>query len=311
MTRKGILYLILTFCIAITTHAQRKNGFNLSQSSIPANEIKQGGPPKDGIPALNTPKFVTVKLATYLKPKDKVIGVSINGDHRAYPIKILNYHEIVNDNVGSTPIVISFCPLCGSALVFSAIVDSQILHFGVSGLLYNSDVLMYDKETNSLWSQLMMQSISGKLQGAKFSFIESENTTWQDWRTAHPDSKVLSKNTGYSRDYDTNPYQGYTLMPTLYFPVAHQSDIMPAKKQVLGVEANGKFKAYNFTDLTKAGKTLKDNLNGVTYTIHFDSPNRTATVTGDDGSPVIYLTTFWFAWYAFHPETEVYQPTKQ
>ena len=157
--------LIFFCCMAfsLSVDAQNKNGFNLDNSSIPIEQIRQGGPPKDGIPALTNPKFVSVSEVDFLNDQDKIIGVSINGKHKAYPIKILNYHEIVNDYLGKSPIVITYCPLCGSGIVFSAIIDSQILHFGVSGLLYNSDVLMYDKETNSLWSQLMMQAVSGDL----------------------------------------------------------------------------------------------------------------------------------------------------
>ena len=286
-------------------YGQRKNSFNLSNVVIPLDEIKSGGPPKDGIPALTKPKFISADKATYLNAKDKVIGVSINGDHKAYPIKILNYHEIVNDDVGSTPIVISYCPLCGSGLVFSAIFDTKILNFGVSGLLYNSDVLMYDEQTNSLWSQLMMQGISGKMKDQKLNFIKSEHTTWQGWQAQHPDTKVLSNKTGHARDYNRNPYEGYTRTPTLYFKVNYESDALPAKKQVLGVEVDGKFKAYSFTDLTKAGKILADSFNGVDYTISFDAPNRSAKIISST-KPLVYLTTYWFAWYAFHPETALY-----
>ena len=308
MTRINLRLTVLSLWLFISVgdlNAQRKNGFNLSDLSIPLDEIKSGGPPKDGIPALTKPKFITAEQADYLNPKDKVIGVSINNDHRAYPIKILNYHEIINDDVGSTPIVVSYCPLCGSGLVFSAIFDARILTFGVSGLLYNSDVLMYDKQTNSLWSQLMMQAVSGDMKDQKLSFIESEHTTWKGWLAQHPDTKVLSDKTGHSRDYDRNPYEGYTRTPTLYFTVKHKSDALPEKKQVLGVEVDGKFKAYSFTDLTKAGKTLADSFNGVDYTIAFDSPNRSATIISST-KPIVYITTFWFAWYAFHPETELY-----
>lgn len=306
---RGSFRIVLSvwFFISIgELHAQRKNGFNLSEAVIPIDKIKSGGPPKDGIPALTNPKFISADQADYLNSKDKVIGVSINGDHRAYPIKILNYHEIVNDDVGSTSIVVSYCPLCGSGLVFSALFDTRILNFGVSGLLYNSDILMYDKQTNSLWSQLMMQAISGKMKDQKLTFIASEHTTWKGWQEQHPDTKVLSNKTGHTRDYNRNPYAGYTSTPTLFFTVEHESDALPVKKQVLGVEVDGKFKAYSFTDLTKSGKTLADSFNGVDYIIAFDSANRSATIISSS-KPLVYITTFWFAWYAFHPETELYK----
>ena len=306
MNRAGLFLLLLAIGISISSIAQRKNGFNLKESKIDATLIKQGGPPKDGIPALNNPKFISAKEADFLYKKDKVIGVSINGDHRAYPIKILNYHEIVNDKVGDSPIVISYCPLCGSGFVFSAIFDNNILNFGVSGLLYNSDVLMYDKQTNSLWSQLMMEAISGSMKGSKLIFIESENTNWAGWLAQHPDTKVLSTNTGHSRNYNKDPYDGYTLTGTLYFPVSNESDLLPGKKQVLGIEVNGQYKAYSFSDLSKAGVLIKDSFNGVDFTISFDSPNRSAKII-KSSQPIVYITTYWFAWYTFHPETALYE----
>jgi len=285
--------------------SQKMNGFDLSDSKIPIELIKQGGPPKDGIPALTRPKLISANEARYLKANDKVIGVSMQGEHRAYPIKLLNYHEIVNDQIGSTAIVVSYCLLCGSALVFSSIFNSQKLEFGVSGLLYNSDVLMYDKQTNSLWSQLMLEAISGTMKGQKLRFIASEQTTWGSWKNQHPKSKVLSNKTGFTRDYNKNPYQGYANVPTLYFPVTAESYVIPAKEQVLGVEIDGKFKAYSFTELSKVGHPFKDRFNGVDYTIQFDTVNRSAKIT-NASEPIIYLTSFWFAWYAFHPATEVY-----
>ncbi len=285
------------------------NGFNLKNAIIDVSLVKHGGPPKDGIPALNRPKMISAEAAGYLSAKDKVIGVVLNDEARAYPLRILNYHEIVNDVVGGSPIVISWCPLCGSALVFSAITGERILHFGVSGLLYNSDVLMYDKETNSLWSQLMMQAVSGPLQGERLHFLPSEVTTWADWRQRYPNTLVLSEETGYSRNYKVNPYAGYTLRPDLFAPVADTSDLLPEKKQVLGVAANGKYKAYNFTHLTRLAPNLTDSLAGVTYTIEFDPKTRNARIS-QSSAPLTYVTTYWFAWYAFHPDTELFEPNK-
>ena len=138
------------------------------------------------------------------------------------------------------------------------------------------------------------------------NFIESEHTNWAGWLAQHPDTKVLSTNTGYSRDYNSSPYDGYTRIPTLYFPVTHESDLLPSKKQVLGIEVEGKYKAYTFTDLTKAGNELKDSFNGVDYTIGFDSSNSSAKILNST-KPIVYITTFWFAWYTFHPETELYK----
>lgn len=305
--RKALLLWFITLSLTQVTYAQTKNGFDLSNSEIPVHLIKQGGPPKDGIPALSNPEFLTARKANYLNNNDRVVALSVNGESRAYPIKILNYHEIVNDVVGGMPLVVSYCPLCGSALVFKATIDNQRLSFGVSGLLYNSDVLMYDRQTNSLWSQLMMHAVTGSMKGQTLSFIEAEQTTWGDWRQRHPQTQVLSDKTGYNRDYSRSPYQGYEQVPTLFFPVAKVSDLMASKQKVLGVAVDGKFKAYSLADLKAAGKILKDNLNGTDYTINFNSTSKSATVS-HASKPLVYITTYWFAWYTFHPETEVYQP---
>jgi Protein of unknown function (DUF3179) len=285
---------------------QKKNGFDLSNSEIQPSEVKQGGPPKDGIPALTNPKFLKKEDANYLADKDRVIGVSVNGEHRAYPIRLLNYHEIVNDKVGNEAIVISYCPLCGSALVFSAQFGQKVLEFGVSGLLYNSDVLMYDRQTNSLWSQLMMHSISGEMKGTGLEFIESEHTTWIDWKNRYPNTLVLSRETGYSRNYDRNPYEGYSESPTLFFPVNKTSDKLAAKELVLGVSLDNIFIAYPYKELKKS-KTVKAKIGTTEILIEYDPESQSAIVKSAN-KDIVYLTSFWFAWYAFHPETEVYTP---
>lgn len=290
--------------------AQTKNGFELSNTSIPIRDIMSGGPPKDGIPALTKPSMLAAKEASYLIPEDRVIGVALNGESRAYPIKILNYHEIVNDIIGGQPLVVSYCPLCGSGLVFNALVNNKKLSFGVSGLLYNSDVLMYDLETNSLWSQLMMEAVSGKMIGRKIEIISSVQTTWRAWKQQHPDTKVLSNITGHSRNYNRSPYSGYQEVATLYFPVSNRNDILFAKEQVLGVAVDGKFKAYPFSELEKTNKPFTETLGGTTFTITYDSINKSALIDNQSEN-IVSLTLFWFAWYAFHPQTEVYKSDKK
>jgi len=306
---KAIIIIIILSFLPERLSAQTKNGFDLSNTSIPSSEIKSGGPPKDGIPALDKPLMIPAADADYLLPDDRVIGIEVNGESRAYPIKILNYHEIVNDIIGDKPLVVSYCPLCGSALVFNALVNNQKLSFGVSGLLYNSDVLMYDQETNSLWSQLMMEAVSGKMLGRRIDFISSEHTTWRDWRQEHPDTKVLSNNTGHSRNYNRSPYSGYEDVATLYFPVTNRDDKIFAKEQVLGISVNDKFKAYPFSELEKENKPITDTVGGSSFIITYDAINKSAVVDSNSGN-IVSITLFWFAWYAFHPETEVYKSDK-
>ena len=158
------------------------NGFDLSGSLIPIDEIRRGGPPRDGIPSIDNPIFITSKETEFLKNKDRILGVYHNKVAKAYPVSILNYHEIVNDFFGEDPVVITYCPLCGSGIAFHSKVQGKSGTFGVSGLLYNSDVLLYDRNTKSLWSQLMNRAITGQAKGESLQVIPTVNTTWADWQ---------------------------------------------------------------------------------------------------------------------------------
>lgn len=168
-----IIFVILT---ALSAHPQKMKGFDLSNSSIPPAEIEDGGPPKNGIPSIDKPEFISSNQAT-LADTDRVLGVKENGVAKAYPINILNHHEIVNDHFGDQPVVVTYCPLCGSGIAFEAKIKGQSKIFGVSGLLYNSDVLLYDRETESLWSQLRYEAISGPLAGEQLEVLNTANTS--------------------------------------------------------------------------------------------------------------------------------------
>lgn len=143
------------------------NGFDISGALVPKSQIERGGPPRDGIPALTRPSMRAASKVDYLKPADRVLPLSLDGESRAYPIRILNWHEVVNDAVGARGVVISYCPLCGTGMVLDAQADGRSLEFGVSGLLYNSDMLLYDRQAESLWSQIQAQAISGPLKRSK------------------------------------------------------------------------------------------------------------------------------------------------
>jgi len=174
----------------------------------------------------------------------------------------MDYQEIVNDQFNGKPVVITYCPLCGSGVSFDADIDGQKRTFGVSGLLYNSDVLLYDRETESLWSQIMFEAISGPSKGTLLIPIITTTTTWKKWKALHPDTKVLSTQTGHSRNYDRSPYGNYNQERGLYFPVKNQSDKYHPKEWVIGIKIGNKYKAYPFspiafeTSLTGSLQTL-------------------------------------------------------
>ena len=300
--------MALTLIAAPASAGVVKNGFELEGGLINPDEILQGGPPRDGIPALTKPHFVAADEAHGLADGDRVLGLDRNGIARAYPIAILNWHELVNDRFGDEPVVVSYCPLCGTGMVFAAELGGDALTFGVSGLLYNSDVLFYDHQSGSLWSQLLRKAVTGPMQGANLEMLPASHTSWADWRARYPETQVLSRETGYTRDYDRNPHGGYDTDGRIFFPVSNVSNLYHPKEQVLGVSIDGQHKGYPFTELAGAGsERIDDQFAGQRVTVIWDEVHRTARALDQGGEQIPTVTSFWFAWYGFHPETLVYR----
>jgi len=288
-------------------HAVREmNGFKLTDSLIPTRKIKSGGPPRDGIPALFAPRFLAADEASYLDADERVLGIEHNGVVKAYPIKILNYHEIANDRFGDAAVAVTFCPLCGTGIAFLADAGGLKRTFGVSGLLYNSDVLMYDRETESLWSQIMAQAVTGPASGATLEAIPIRHTTWENWLLRHPESLVLKPPTAYGRNYNVSPYLDYAASRDLMFPVTNKDRRYPTKSVVLGLKIEGLTKAYPFEELPADTDTLNDRLGEQSIVVKYDLPSQTAWVLDQNGAEIPSFTAYWFAWVAFHPETEVF-----
>lgn len=308
------LYRLFTFTALLflaVVQGQERNGFDISNSSVPSDLILKGGPPKDGIPAIDTPRFVKAG-GEAITDSEMVLGLYWKGVAKAYPIRILNYHEIVNDQFVDEAVLITYCPLCGSGMAFRAEIDGQVLHFGVSGLLYNSDMLMYDRETNSLWSQLAMKAISGALKGTALEMLPLEHMTAGEWTEKHPGTLFLSSDTGYNRNYLQNPYPGYDTNEDLYFPAAPANPALDKKERVIGIEISGKYKAFPFKELLKSEQEkINDNFEGVPLTIQINKETETARVYAGSGELFPSVTLYWFAWYAFHPDTEVYRNSKK
>ena len=300
-------FLLFLLTVAGAVHGVEKNGFDLRESLIPAHEILQGGPQKDGIPAIDRPKFIKAGEARSFKGSERVLGISHNGIAKAYPVNILNWHEIVNDQFGTEPIAVTFCPLCGTGMAYLSQAGTIQLDFGVSGLLYNNDVLLYDRQTNSLWSQILSKSINGPMKGTQLTKVPLSHTTWADWKKRHPDTLLLSSDTGFKRDYTRDPYDGYTQNPKILFPVKGQSARYHPKEQVIGVEVDGQYKAYPFVELDKTKGSVADTIGGKRITVRFDPEHRTGTVYDAAGKEMPSVIAYWFAWFAFHADTEVFQ----
>lgn len=298
---KSLHYLLLLLTLPILS------GFDFSKHSIPTSEILSGGPPKDGIPAILEPKFVPLNQVHFLKNDDRVLGLVINGEAKAYPIKILNWHEIVNDTVGGQKVFVSYCPLCGTGMAFDAKIKGKHHTFGVSGLLYKSDVLMYDHQTESLWSQISQKAVTGPQTGTRLKLLPLIHTSFGAWKKAHANSVVLSTDTGYRRDYRRDPYVSYGKNDRLMFPVGNIDSRYPTKTWVIGIEHEGITKAYPFPELSLGPASFKDHIGGKSIQISYDASSRTARIQNKAGEDLPSVVAYWFAWTAFHPETKVYQ----
>jgi hypothetical protein len=304
--KPGLLFFLLVF--VSTAYGQSKNGFDLDDASVPVDQIRRGGVPRDGIPAIDNPRFMTAGKADFLKDKDRVLGVSRNGIAKAYPIRILDYHEIVNDLFGDEAIVVSYCPLCYTGMAFSAQAAEFNFTFGVSGLLYNSDVLLYDRQTGSLWSQIMSEAITGSLKGTTLLSLPVSHTTWRNWAERHPDTLILSTDTGYRRDYRRSPYLDYARSGRLMFPVENKNDEYRNKTLVLGITVNGQSKGYPFKELEKNGQEQFDDVIGGRFlTVEWFESENFARILDDSGQEIPSVIAYWFAWYAFHPDTEIFR----
>ena len=210
---------------------------DFSRYTVDYGEIFSGGVGRDGIPPIDNPSFVTVQEADgWLGDKEPVVLVEVNGEAKAYPIQILTWHEIVNDEIGGVPVSVTFCPLCNSAIAFDRRFEGAVLDFGVSGNLRNSDLIMYDRQTQSWWQQLTGEGIVGTLAGRELTILPASIIAWSDFKEANPDSQVLSRATGFSRRYGENPYSGYDRVdnPPFLFRGDTDSRLLPKERIAAG-----------------------------------------------------------------------------
>jgi len=297
---------VFLLLLPLTLAAQSYNGFDLSQAIVPTDNLVASGVPRDGIPALDEPEFIKPAKARFLRDRDRVLGISLGGEQRAYPLEILNHHEVVNDTIAGRAVVVTYCPLCATGIAFD-VTGQPWQTFGVSGLLYNSDVLLYDRQTGSLWSQMLAKAISGPAAGYKLHAIPVTHTRWRQWRERHPDTLVLSTDTGFDRNYRDNPYETYAETKDIWFPVAHRDKRLNSKARVIGLEINGQFKAYPFSALPRRTGLVADEFAGQQLTIEYDRNAESGRVLDENGNEIVTYTAYWFAWVAFHPGTAIYE----
>lgn len=285
---------------------------------VEPSKIKSGGPPKggigqdQGIPALAAENinFVSVAEADeWIEDGELVLALEYEDVKRVYPLQILVWHEIVNDVINGDHILVTYCPLCGSGIAYESYieVDGEKIasRFGTSGKLYNSNLIMYDEETNTYWQQIDGKAIVGDLVGQELKEISIDTVTWSRWRESHPGSEVLSQETGMNRPYGNSPYGGYFESDFLLFEVEARDDRIFAKDFVYGIEIDGVYKAYRKEDVSESG-AIEDVVNGVDVRLEELEDGRVVVTNLDSGEEIVKEVDFWFAWYAFHPETELY-----
>jgi hypothetical protein len=255
--------------------------------AIRLEEIAWGGVPVDGIPALDNPRLIAANEAAYLNDDDAVFGVEINGDARAYPLRIANWHEMVNDVVGGVPVSLAYCTLCGAGILFDGRVAGREhpFTFGSSGLLYRSNKLMYDRQTDSLWNQFTGRPVVGALTGADLELrvLPVVLTSWAQWRTRHPMTRVLALETGFRRDYRPGAaYHDYFASPELMFPALMNDKRLAHKDLVFGVRVPGGVKAWPLTDFAD-GAVINDHVGFVDVVLIGDPQGRGARAYRADG----------------------------
>lgn len=276
-----------------------------------ADAAVSGGPGKDGIPSIDEPKFVPASEATFLSAEDRVFGLVRRGEVRAYPQLVLVWHEIVNDTVAGEKLAVTYCPLTGTVIAFTGLPGRQGMTFGTTGRLVNSNLLMYDRQTNSEWPQILGTAISGELKGQTLTTVPLAWSTWRAWRARHPGTRVLSTDTGALRDYGRDPYGSYPNQSGYYvegepiFPVEPSDDRFDPKDVVIGVRSRGEQLAIPKA-LIRDHETVDAEVGGTPIVARWDRRLDTARVMRrDNGHPADFLDAMWFAWYAFYPRTEV------
>lgn len=264
--------IILIVCVLIVACSSSSSDVVLEDStinsewSIPISEVLDGGPGRDGIPALVNPQFITASEVNILEDEDLVVLFKNGDDVRAYPHIILDWHEIINDNIGDISVAITFCPLTGTGIGWGRTINGTETTFGVSGLLYNTNLIPFDRQTNSNWAQILNESVNGELIGSRVELYQLLETNWATAKKMYPDIKVVSADTGFSRTYGTSPYGDYnTNNERFFFPVA-KDNRLPLKEKVMTILEDEDAKVYRFTDFSNEN-IIKDNFMGKEYMV--------------------------------------------
>lgn len=276
-------------------------GYGADDIDADMDSVFQGCPQRDCIPSIDRPEFLKTTDVAYLDGDDIVLSLTHENVTRAYPTRILDRHEIVNDTFGATPVAVTYCPLCGSGLAFVRVLDGEEVQLGVSGLLHNNDLIMYDRKTESLWQQITGQAIAGPKRGSTLQSLPVTMNLWEEWKAANPGAEVLALPSG-QQQYLKKTYGDYDTSDRLLFPVADQDARLHVKKVIYGVETGELSIAVEDGWLKKKG-SWEHGINGKILRLEVDDAGGVAGSL--EGEPVSVHRMYWFAWYSFHPDTSL------
>jgi hypothetical protein len=281
---------------------------NTDIHAVPLDEVLSGTPYRDNIPAINEPSFITIADARDEGLTDEQgVVVTAGNTTRFYPFTILVWHEIVNDVIEDQALAVTFCPLCGSAVVFGARVDGTAENFGVSGKLYESNLLMYDESTHTLWSQILGEALVGEHTGKKLTVYPSQVMPFNEFTERHPKGEVLSKRTGHVRNYDLYPYDDYETSDDTLFPVTVMDARFQAKEMFYIIDVEATSMAFQLAKLrAENGTTLSHN--GMELTVMVDGSE--VTVTDTNGTIIPGYYAMWFSWATHHQDGGVVWPAQ-
>ncbi len=287
---------------------------DFANKSIEFSEVLSGGPPRDGIPSIDAPKFIGLAEEKTLSDTEPVIGLEINGDARAYPLRILTWHEIVNDDVGGVPVAVTYCPLCNSSIVFERKVNDKLLDFGTTGKLRNSDMVMYDRQTESWWQQFIGMGIVGEMNGVELKSVPSRLESFANFKARYPDGKVLVPNNPNFRDYGRNPYFNYDSSARPFLYQGPMPEGIEPMVRVIAFKVDGTQKAVAMPLLAEKKELDVDGVK-LTWSAGQNSAlDDTAIAKGRDvgnvvvqkeGKDIVYDVTFAFVINAFHPGIDI------
>ena len=276
------------------------------QTDFPISELHQGCPRQDCIPSIDNPNFVTAGAVDFLRDDDLVLGVVVNDDARAYSARVLQRHEIVNGEIGGEAIAVTYCPLCGSGVAFSRIVNGETVDFGVSGILHNSDLVLFDRSSRTLWQQITGVAFAGPNRGQKLTSVPVRMTDWASWKAAHPESLVLSLDTGFDEDYEVDHYVSYRGSERLFAGGTIDPRLHP-KRVVYGFEVDGKAIAFDAA-LLEEKVELHESFAGRNLLLTRSNDGEVKLTEVGLGTNWSGQRMFWFAWYSFHTDTVLIAP---